>query len=99
MTSAEARNHFPDLVSQATYAKRRTVITRRGKKVAAIIPIEDLDRLLASEDEKDINEAEASLAKGNFEDWNDAKREIMTHFGIEEDDLQNRDRKKGNKIH
>ena len=94
MSSAQARNHFPDLVSQAAYAKKRTVITRRGKEVAAIIPFEDYERLLAIEDANDINEAERALAKGEFEDWNDAKKEIMTHFGLKEDDLQNRNRKK-----
>lgn len=99
MTSAEARNQFPDLVNQATYAKTRTVITRRGKKVAAIIPIEDLERLMALEDEIDIKEAEAALASDEFENWEEAKKEIMTHIGFKDADLQNRDRKKSKKVH
>lgn len=98
MSSAEARNHFPDLVSQAAYGKKRTVITRRGKKVAAIIPIEDLERLMTIEDAIDIREAEEILVRGKFEDWEEAKNEIMTHFGFE-DDLQNQNRRESKKVH
>lgn len=42
ITSDQARDQFPDLASQAIFSKRRTVITRRGKKVAAAVPSEDL---------------------------------------------------------
>lgn len=91
MSSAQARNSFPDIVSQAVYAKKRTIITRRGKKAAALIPIEDLERLLAFEDQHDIQEAEEELSKGDFEEWEIAKKDIMKHFGFKENDIQNCD--------
>lgn len=91
LPSALARDQFPDLVSQATYAKRRTVITRRGKKVAAIVPIEDLERLLLLDDMCDIEKIEQALREDEFESWDEAKKDIMQHFGFTKDDLQNRD--------
>lgn len=92
MTSSQARDQFPDLISQATYAKKRTVITRRGKKVAALIPIEDLERLQAIEDTEDIKKIEYALKYGEFEDWEDVKKELLEHHGLSEDDLQSGNR-------
>lgn len=88
VTSAQARNSFPDLVSQATYGKKRTVITRRGKKVAAIIPFKDLERLRAIENSLDIEKIDYSLKNEEFEKWEDAKNEIIKHFGFTEDDIR-----------
>lgn len=95
VTSAQARDQFPDLVSQATYAKKRTIITRRGKKVAAIIPIEDLERLQEIEDREDIKKIEYALEHGEFEDWEVVKKELLAHHGLTEDELQSRDREEG----
>lgn len=89
VTSAQARNTFPDLVGQAAYGKKRTVITRRGKKVAAIIPIEDLERLQALEDTLDAEKIEHALENEEFENWNDAKKDIMKHFGFTENNDKN----------
>jgi prevent-host-death family protein len=91
ISSAQARSTFPDLVGQATYGKRRFVITRRGKKVAAIVPIEDLERLLELEDSLDIEKIEDTLKNEEFESWNKSKKEIMQHLGITKNDIQRRD--------
>jgi prevent-host-death family protein len=42
MSTAQARESLADVVNDAAYAGTRTVITRRGKDVAAIVPITDL---------------------------------------------------------
>lgn len=42
-----ARGHLTDIVNKAVYANKRTILTRKGKKVAAIISLEDL-RILES---------------------------------------------------
>ncbi len=99
MSSADARNVFPDLISQANYGKKRTVITRRGKRVAAIVPIEDLERLQALEDVLDAEKIDHALKNEEFENWTEAKNEIMKHFGFTEDDLQIRNIEEGNQIH
>lgn len=41
--SEEARNELPDLI-EAAESGRATIITRRGKPVAALVPLETLQR-------------------------------------------------------
>ncbi len=61
MNSSNARQHFPSLIDQAAYNKKRTVVTKRGKRVAAIVPIEDLETIEALEDRVDLEEARIAL--------------------------------------
>jgi prevent-host-death family protein len=39
---AEAKRRFSELLGRVQYAKERVVITKRGKAVAALVPLEDL---------------------------------------------------------
>lgn len=55
--ASAARDHFPDIINRAAYAKERTVVSKRGKEVAAVVPIEDLRLLQEIEDHLDIEEA------------------------------------------
>lgn len=43
LNSSEARQHYPEILNEAAYTKKRTIVTRRGKKVAAVVPIEDAE--------------------------------------------------------
>ncbi len=45
ISAKEAREEFSKIINQAAYGANRTVVTRHGKEVAAIIPISDLERL------------------------------------------------------
>ncbi|PHQ81119.1 MAG: type II toxin-antitoxin system prevent-host-death family antitoxin [Coxiella sp. (in: Bacteria)] len=47
MTTVEARENFSDLINKAAYGNERVVLTRRGKALAAVIPLADLDSLQA----------------------------------------------------
>jgi len=62
---SKAREEFPDILNRAAYAKERTIVSRRGKDLAAVIPIEDLrllERLAREEiDRIDIEDARAAL--------------------------------------
>lgn len=58
-----ARENFPELVNQAQYAKHRTVLTKRGKAIAAIVPLEDLELLEQLENDRDVTEALKRLKK------------------------------------
>ncbi len=64
---SKARDEFPDIVNRAAYAKERTIVSRRGKDVAAVIPMEDLRRLehltRKERDRLDIEEARTALAE------------------------------------
>ncbi len=49
ITVAEARSEFSNLLSQVDLLHRRFIIARRGRPKAALISIDDLDRLEAIE--------------------------------------------------
>ena len=62
---SKAREEFPEVVNRAAYGKERTIVSRRGKDLAAVIPIEDLrllERLAWEEmDRIDLDDARAAL--------------------------------------
>ena len=57
-----ARKGFSDLINQVRYHSDRVLIGRRGKDVAALIPVEDLRLLELLEDQIDIAAARKALA-------------------------------------
>jgi prevent-host-death family protein len=57
MNTVEAKEHFADLVSRVAHNKERIILTRRGKEIAAIIPLDDLKLLMESQDKHDLREA------------------------------------------
>jgi prevent-host-death family protein len=64
---SKAREEFPEVVNRAAFGKERTIVSRRGKDLAAVIPIEDLrllERLAREEmDRRDLEDARAALAE------------------------------------
>lgn len=60
-TSVEARKEFAEIVNRTAYAKERIMITRKGKNVVAIIPIEDLELLEEIENRIDLEDARKAL--------------------------------------
>jgi len=38
---AEAKKHFSELIGQVAYGKKRLLITKRGKPMARLVPIEE----------------------------------------------------------
>ena len=62
---SKAREGFPEVVNRAAYGKERTIVSRRGKDLAAVIPIEDLrllERLAQEEmDRIDLEDARVAL--------------------------------------
>jgi len=61
MTTVEAREHFSDMLNRTAYGKERIVVTRRGRELAAILPVEDLRLLEELEDRSDVREALKAL--------------------------------------
>jgi prevent-host-death family protein len=59
----DARKDLADILNRAAYGKERVVLTRRGKDVAAIVPIDDLNILEAMEDHMDVSESERILER------------------------------------
>ena len=62
-STAEARGRLAELINRATYAGERVILTRRGKALAAIVPIADVELLERLEDQLDLIEAREALAE------------------------------------
>ncbi len=58
VTSEEVRDGLGELINRVSYLHERMRVTRRGKPVAALVPLEDLEFLEqvleAIEDERDL---------------------------------------------
>lgn len=61
ITTAEAKEEFIELINRVTHLKERIILTRRGKEIAAIVPLEDLLLLQASQDKSDLHDALEAL--------------------------------------
>lgn len=61
ITTADAKEDFAELINRVAHNKERIILTRRDKQVAAIIPIEDLALLQASQNKHDLYDAVESL--------------------------------------
>lgn len=61
LNTLEAKEQFADLINRVVHSKERVILTRRGKEIAAIIPIEDLALLQDSQDHQDLREAIEAL--------------------------------------
>jgi len=79
VNTTEVRENLADVLNRVAYGKDRLRITRRGKQLAAVVPIEDLEYLERLEDEIDIREAKRALAdikkKGGIP-WEELKKEL-----------------------
>ena len=59
MRLSDARDHLADVVNQATYGKEPIYLTRRGKRVVAIVDSAYLDQLIqGAEDAVDAADAD-----------------------------------------
>jgi len=61
LNSTDAREQLADVLNRVAYAGDRVRIARRGKVVAAVVPIGDLEMIERIENEIDIREAEKAL--------------------------------------
>jgi prevent-host-death family protein len=59
---SEARETFAELVNRAAYGHERVLVARRGRPVAAIVPIDDVEFIERIEDELDRQAALDALA-------------------------------------
>jgi prevent-host-death family protein len=62
-STAEAREKLGLIIQKAAVEKERIILTRRGKELAALVPIEDMRFLEELEDRLDLEEARAALAE------------------------------------
>jgi prevent-host-death family protein len=74
--ASQARGDFAEVINRAAYGKRRVVLTRRGKKLAAVIPVEDLELLERLEDRVDLDDARKALKERGSLSWEKLKADL-----------------------
>ena len=75
----DAREGFGELIDRVHYTKSRTAVTKHGKRIAAIVPFEDLELLLELEARIDLDEARAALEEAREKgtvSWEELKEEL-----------------------
>lgn len=85
LSVAEVREQLADMLNEVKYAKKRTVVTKHGRQVAAVVSVEDLQLLERIEDFIDVATALQRLTNSPEPpmDWDDALKELEAS-----DDLQ-----------
>lgn len=79
VTVAEARSGLAELLNRVAYGKERLVITRHGREIAAIVPVEDLqlaNRLRRFVTRKDVARALADVDTGKSASWEKLREEL-----------------------
>jgi len=57
---SRAKSELSELVNRVRYGRERVVLSRHNKRVAALVSIEELERLEALEDEADLEAAKSA---------------------------------------
>ncbi len=63
--ASEVRKDFAEALNRVAYGRERIILHRRGKDVAALVPIGDLELLEQIEDILDSREAASRIADPN----------------------------------
>ena len=79
INTVNARAQFSEIINRAAFGKERVTLTRRGKEIVAVVPIEDVKLLEALEDKIDLEDARAALAEAKRKgtvSWEKIKKEL-----------------------
>lgn len=77
LPASRARTDMADTLNRVAYGGERIVLHRRGKDVAALIPLADLELLRSIEDQLDNEAAERSLREPEASiPWKKAKADL-----------------------
>lgn len=88
LSTGAARDKFAEVLNRAAFGKERVVLTRRGKPLVAVVPIEDVELLEALEDRADAEQARAALTAWRAEGSPSASLdEVLAEHSLSRDDL------------
>lgn len=76
VSTTQARENLADLLNRAAYRGERFIVDRHGKPLAAIVPVEDLERLEALEDAADLKAVAEVREDAEYVDWERVKDEL-----------------------
>ena len=60
ISTVVARNDFSTVLNRAAFGKERVILKRRGKPIAAVVPMDDVELLEAIENQLDVADALAA---------------------------------------
>jgi prevent-host-death family protein len=75
----ELRHKFAETINRVGFGKERVTLTRHGKAVVALVPVEDLELLESLEDRINLEEARAALIEAKAQGttpWEQVKAEL-----------------------
>jgi prevent-host-death family protein len=88
MPASAARDAFAEVTGRVQHGRERIALTKHGKKVAALVTIEDAEFLEALEDRLDLEEALERLREyertGESCSWEQVKAEIEQDLAASE---------------
>jgi len=76
LAAHEVRKEFADALNRVAYKGERIVVHRRGKDIAAMVPLEDLALIAAMEDKIDLDDAKAAIQEPGTIPWENLKKEL-----------------------
>lgn len=79
VTTAEARKNLSELLNRAAYGGERFVVTRHGRELVAIVPLEDitlLDRVRGFLEVRDFHAALKELSAAGTVPWDEVRRDL-----------------------
>jgi prevent-host-death family protein len=80
LAASEARKDLATTLNRVAFGGERIVLHRRGKDLAAVVPVEDLAMLEALEDRLDVEAARRALASPRNKKpilWAVARRRLL----------------------
>jgi prevent-host-death family protein len=75
-SASKAREEFAEVVNRAAYKGERTLLHRRGKDVAAVVPVADLVQLEQIEDRMDLEAAREAMKEPGIVSWEKVKNDL-----------------------
>ena len=79
LPTSKARDHLAEILNKVAFGAERIILSRRGKDLAAVIPIADLKLLEKLEDRIDLEDARKALEeveKDGSISWDQIKSEL-----------------------
>jgi len=76
MPVSSLRENLADALNRVAYEGKRIVLVRRGKDVAALVPLDDLNLLDELEDRFDLEAAREALKEPGAIPWEEVKADL-----------------------